>query len=298
MYPKYRDATIQMLKNIHIKDPESVYFQYILSPELIAEFDQTNLIPLDKDQIGGGNKVIHYKFDNRDFVIYEAKASGGGYDFSIHKNDDVDDSSCLHVITHPKNNIAVIINISYHKDCVSTSLELGGGSILLKLAIQYLTEFKKKYNIKRIVLKDNSFFKCKKLKENISLALMHTLIDGHTWYGKYGFRPYDSKGDKLNIEANQFYEENIKIVQNKKIRDTIAFQRLYEIYTDIISKEYADKQKPIIYSLFKNHTIGNFFKDMLTNFQGSCFIFSMLYRKFAKATGITDFDGKMFFRDI
>jgi len=111
MYPKYRDATIQMLKNIRIKDPESVYYQYILSPELIAEFDQTNLIPLDKDQTGGGNTEIHYKFDNRDFVIYEAKASGGGYDFSIHKNDDVDDSSCLHVITHPKNNIAVIINI-------------------------------------------------------------------------------------------------------------------------------------------------------------------------------------------
>jgi hypothetical protein len=130
------------------------------------------------------------------------------------------------------------------------------GTILLKLALVYLKRYKDKYKIKRIVLQDNSKKRCTyyieeekmidgklkkinvKVDKEIDLGLLHTLKTGHTWYGAYGFRPYDSTTKSINIVANQDYEENIETV-NKQVTKTTLFGYLKEIYIDNMSEKEA-----------------------------------------------------------
>ena len=70
---------------------------------------------------------------------------------------------------------------------------------------------KDRFNIDKIILTDNSIKKCG--NKNIILSTMLILLTGNTWYGKYGFRPYDNIKDKLNRRMNIKYEHNQNIME-------------------------------------------------------------------------------------
>ena len=298
---QYRESYIKMLKNLHIKQPEMVYNIYERSASSIMRLiERPNITNTNQK---GGTKKIEYKFDNRTFILYEDKSDNGEYDISMHRNDDINDASyCLHITPDPIENIAVLQSISYYKDCVKSGLEHpGGGSILLKLCIKYLKENKNKYKIKRLILYDNSFYKCYKNKETIWLSLMHTLLFGHTWYGKYGFRPYNSNTKSLDIELNNNYENNFKIVTTTKMKDIDFSNYYYKINKDILpEKEAIEKkeEKKKYYKKYENLTIDKFFRKMLINFQDGCAFFSLFYRSFYTDMKLYNFKSMTFFLDL
>ena len=185
MHSKYRENYIKMLENIHIKDPEKVYKMYKKSSSALMALIEHYNIRTNTNQKGGGVTKIEYNFDNRKFILYEIGSNKHGYDISVHRKDDIDDPCyCLHITTDPIEKIAVLHNISYYRDCVKTGLEHpGGGGILLKLCIKYIKENKNKYKSEKLILQDNSFYKCYKNNKTIWLSLLHTLLFGHTWYG-------------------------------------------------------------------------------------------------------------------
>jgi hypothetical protein len=166
--------------------------------------------------------------------------------------------------------------------------------VLLKLAIQYLRDFKTRYNVERIVLQDNSFFKCRNDK-NISLAIMYTLLYGTTWYGKYGFRPYDESKKGLDEELYVAYKNNIKIVTTKKIKHTIMFEIMYELYKTNMSEEEALRKKKKYREKYGDLTIDKFFRVFLKNFENSCLIFDQFYRTFCTKEKIQKFDTHKFY---
>ena len=72
---------------------------------------------------------------------------------------------CLMIMMND-DGIAYIDNISYFDDCIDTGLKYpGGGTILLKMAIQFIMDNKTKYKIKKIQLRDTSYLFCQKTKE-------------------------------------------------------------------------------------------------------------------------------------
>jgi len=77
--------------------------------------------------------------------------------------------------------IANIQNISYYDDCINTGLKYpGGGTVLLRMAIQFLRDIKKKYKIKKIQLTDNSTLNCEKNNTIINLSVLFILTNGDT----------------------------------------------------------------------------------------------------------------------
>lgn len=247
MTSHYQKIQEKKMKRIKLKDYKKVYRQYMLDDLDVIEFiDKRNDYgnkEREKDFFiqNGGRKTeeLEYVHNNIRFLLYEIK-SKEGYDISVRRKNDLSKSTCLHIIINAELRLAYIQNISYYPDCVSTGLEKpGGGGKLLKMCIHFLKDTKNKYNVKRIQLKDNSFFVCKSNNKRINFALMNTLLHGDTWYGKYGFRPYDFASDMEDKELTEIYNNNKKIATTTKTQDT----NLYNYLSQMLREKEPNNEK-------------------------------------------------------
>ena len=71
------------------------------------------------------------------------------------------------------------------------------GSELINIAIEFIKAKKTEYNITMIYLTDYADKLCKGI-ESQKMSIVYTLLNGDTWYGSKGFRPFD-KSDKNKI---------------------------------------------------------------------------------------------------
>ena len=302
-----REIQEKIMKDIRIKNPQKVYFQYMVDDRDLIEFidNRNKYKTYDKNnciQNGGGKtRKLKYEHGNKIFILYE-KQVHDGYDISIRRQDDLDNSqTCLHIMINTELHLAYINNISYYKDCIKTGLDYpGGGSILLKMCIQFLKDTKDRYNVSRLQLKDNSYFRCTKNKESIRLSILNTLIFGETWYGKYGFRPYNSIDNKPNKQLLKAYDNNKSIVKNTKVKDTNLFNYLYETLKELKPGNIKENKKIIdkYYEKHKDLTISQFFRRFLIKFQDACELFSMFYINYYDDQKLHSFFGESFYLDI
>ena len=295
---------IKLFESLHFKDPHKVY-------DAFMDNHITKIIIYQKNlhiyQSGGAGKyissdtrLITYDFEGKKFKIYEVEEPGGRYELSVHRNDDLSNPEyCLYIKISPDDRTAVLQNVSYYSNCVSTGLEHpGGGGVLLRLAIEYLTKFKTDYQIDRIVLQDNSFFKCNKMKENIFLPILHTLLYGNTWYGKYGFKPYDQQNKKVDERMYEKYKNNYRIVTKTKIKDTRLYESLFDVYKKTMSEEDANKKAKFFIDRYGERTIDSFTRKFLKKYDKVCEFFSKFYLDFYDNSGLVDFTTKVFFLEI
>lgn len=310
-----RENIQENMNHIGIKESEKVFSSYDVRDPYIMKFlkDRYRSAENEDTYFGGGKKIekIEYEFENYKFMIFKLKIHDG-YDILIKRNNDIESpESCLHIMINSKIGLAYIKNISYYPECVKTEYEYqsklkyqtklkkpGGGGILLRLCLKYLRENKTEYRLKRVQLMDNSFMKCEKNGKNISLSVMHTLAHGTTWYGKYGFRPYDPDTDTENMEDSVLFDKNREIVTKTIVRNTNLFNYLYEI---IKTKENEMKAKQITnkyYELYKDYTVSQFFKEFLSKYDRSCSMFSAFYKNYAASLGIWNFHGSSFYLDL
>jgi hypothetical protein len=202
---------------------------------------------------------------------------------------------CLHIFTDTESKLAYIQNISYYPDCVSVGLERpGGGGKLLRMCIQFLKDNKKKYNVKRIQLKDNSFYMCQQNGNKINFALMHTLLYGDTWYGRYGFRPYDHRNDIRDEKLTKKYETNKITITTTKTSDTNLYNLIFRVLKEKGSENEKNIRQKIDEYYAKHHdkTLDVFFRDFLMDIDNACAIFSAFYVDFCAGLNIHNFSKK------
>lgn len=210
-----------------------------------------------------------------------------------------DSQSCMHMMIDDSVNdyrTVYLQNISRYPDCALQSEYQVTGSSLLRLSLSLA----KKYNVKRIQLKDNSAYLCKPRNKKLLFPLMHTLLWGNTWYGKYGFRPYDPDHDEEDVELAMIYDENKNIIKTTKVADTNLFNYLSEIFTDDKTKTEAEIKDIVdrYYAKYSDHTISEFFRAYLGEFDQACSVFSLFYLGFAKNNDIYNFFGHSFYLDL
>jgi len=193
-------------------------------------------------------------------------------------------------------------NISNFPDCSINRLlpHRGGGKILLGVVIDYLYKNYNIYKKNRIVLADNSNIICRynNKSKNIFLAPMTTLKTGHTWYGLFGFRPFDDLKQKPDINGLRYYKQNYEKMQTLKLIDNKFIIKLildidkkynYNIINGDIIQKIINKNKDILIKDFiiKLLKINNF-----------CIIFEKIYIDIMIELKLYNFTGKLFYFDF
>jgi len=237
-----------------------------------------------------------------------------GYTFkvSVEKNDEdilinilthigLNPASCANIIIDRKSGIAVLGNISYHEGCgkpVQRGLsENPTGSIILKFILKFLKKNKKGLNINRIVLTDHSYKICPKCND-IKLSNLNTLLYGDTWYGKYGFRPYDKDHDIPDKAENKAYNKNKQIIQKTLVKDVdlighikrgIQKYKLYHIDSDILIEKIKE---------WRNHKLSDVLIVMMQEYDKYCCLFEYIQEKIIKELNLVSFHKSSFYLDV
>ncbi len=229
----------------------------ILTPEFSVTFD--------------GNKYNFYKdeIDNDFFILYSLD----------NKN------KCVVIEIDQKNQIATIQDIQSEKNCTYNKHKVGSTLLQITLKLLLKLSLNKKYNIKIIILSDDSHKYCPAIKENIDMKIMNTLLTGHTWYGAYGFRPVKYKNDKLILDQtlNEKYNQNIIIMNKLKISDIDLYSYFANIKFIETNQLYAIKQ---IISKNPDMLLKDFLSNMLKDFDSSCKLFNEFYMKLHDDIGL------------
>ena len=280
---------MELLKRLHIKRPDRVLDQY-------SRWDHERfckLIEIDKllkdDIIQYGGEIIEEKFNGYPFKIFVQRTKIS-VDIAVHPDDNNENAKyCIHIKVHkdddPLMKLAYIDNISYYPNCTKIGLEYpGGGSILVKFAI-YLIKNIKGLNISKVRLRDTSSYKCGgKNGKNMNLALMYSLTHGDTWYGKFGFRPYDIDNIIITKDLINKYENNIKIAH------LMVIDRL-----DILKKYFGkDMPKSEFRENFGYLKIGKFIEKFVKKYDEKCEWFSQNYVNLAKDLDVHNFSQNSF----
>ena len=141
------------------------------------------------NNIKNGGKVYEHKYLDLLFKFYIVD-NDTSFSFTLHQKNNEDLIECIHVIIDKENGGSQIQYIGEDKTCytkgqyeyfLSNNIKTGG-TLLLKIALHLIDKLKEKFKIKYIMLTDNSKIYCNRIKKDIELPLMTTLLYGHTWY--------------------------------------------------------------------------------------------------------------------
>ena len=222
-----------------------------------------------------GHKIIFQKINYGDQIHY-----------SLNTTDQK--KECLVIIlsenekqtTRNKSICADINQISMYNKCpIVGKMYKGGGTLLLKIAIEFIKSIQKEYNITIIQIKDNSEKFC--VNKKVKLWLLNTLKNGIPWHIKYNFEPYDDVNNCLH-ETNK-----IKIIANRRI--------LERTKTSIIEEEelfdITDKKINDLYNKNKNKSILVFFNKILNELNEGCKLIENIQDELIKKLLLFDITG-------
>ncbi len=155
------------------------------------------------------------------------------------------------------------------------------GVLLMEIIIKVCKEF----NINEITLTDNSYILCKNnANARINLIYSKMMLDGESWYGKFGFEPVDEFDKNIYMENQENYKKNKLTKEIKK-----------EYFTkDIIDKE---KNKNNIKEIEKKYD--EMREEKLSVFVGwisenYCSIYSEIYEYIYKKSGYKKYSSLKF----
>lgn len=305
-----------IFKKLGIKQSSNYMMSMILS---------YNLKPQDliSKQQKGGNKIL----EERESKNVKMEYNSVTYNFySYHDGEFVyyhleeNEIKCVTIIINKELSFAIIYEVNCEYRCFPINMngKEKSGTTLLNLSLKLIEKVKKKYNITKIELQDNSTKKCNNIEgTRIDFSKMSILMSGDTWYGKYGFLPeypFDesetkNENKKKTKELIEKYKKNKNIMEHVKIRDV---KKLKEILLNAIEKaNVTETLKANIILLYEdcykdNDLVKIFIKTLLQepSFRsnkkndGTCVVFSYFYKKLFKMLNLCDFHGKKFIKKI
>ena len=258
----YKNSYIIRNKNIGMKNLFKNYLNQLGGSQNINLIDKLKFIYNDIEYI-----FLKSEIDEDHYVLYST-----------------DEYECVSILIDRKNKLAEIHGIGNYKTCViTTDSNTSVGTILLNITIKILKKYKDKLGINKIILTDNSIKNCTD-NINIELSTMLILIYGETWYGKYGFRPYDMLLSKLDEINNNKYNKNIQIMKNITITDANILK-----YIKLINKKSIIEDVEYLVKKYPNYLLSDFIKSFLKKYDKSCKYFNLFYKQLFDSIKLTSF---------
>lgn len=246
---------------------------------------------------GGNNETIKFIYNGIDFYFdkYNDKYS---IHYSIYRHDDIkqQENTCIYIMVNKQEKNAYIGEISYDQKCFNTSQEKQmkkfqkgnneeeyefTGSLLLKVGLKFIDTIKDHYDLQFIQLKDNSRKLCGKINEYIDIDSLSMLTNGDTWYGKYGFVPYDKDKKQTDIFNYKKYKYNQNIVNTKILKDTNIIETIEYIMTKLEMNKKIINEIQKSAEKYMNMPIKHFLNWFLKKKREkvSCYIFFLAYKQ-------------------
>lgn len=250
------------------------------------------IIPFNGGTINGKTKFT-ISYDNVKYNFYESTINENNY--ILYNDYDKDNPiDCVIIIMSKIDDIAYyqaeIHSIGNDKSCLHDRItNISVGSILLKITLKMLKKYHKKLNIKHITLTDNSLKFCNSINDGIQLSLMLTLLTGHTWYGKYGFRPFNNKLNDYDDLLLKNYDKNTEIM------NTITIEKANILkYIELTKEVHIIEAVKKLLELNSNMLLKDFLTNFLKEYDKTCKYFYKFYRILYQDIGLFDFHKKTF----
>ncbi len=265
---------------------------------LIKTFLNQNLI--HKKRFGGGKydkiKTLSFNYNSQIYKIkikieYDDNDEFIENIYILHDNDNND--RCMILIIYRDEQYAIIQDFKSNINCIKSDIydiNNGFGNILMKFTIELLKINKDKLNIKRIILTDNSVIPCNsnRIHPNINFSDLYTLINGCSWYAKFGFKIYSNNKHKLN-EITNIFNNNKNIIENTKFNIDMFKSIILDSLKDSSKIDYEflkDNINFLINTLSKYNNI-NYLKDVLKDISvNNCNLFRILINSVMNKYGL------------
>jgi len=273
----YKNSYIIRNKNIGMKN---LFKNYLNQSDttLLQKGGSQNINLIDK---------LKFIYNDIEYIFFKSDIDEDHY--VLYSTDEYE---CVSILIDRKNKLAEIHGIGNYKTCViTTDSNTSVGTILLNITIKILKKYKDKLGINKIILTDNSIKNCTdtNIKNctnniNIELSTMLILIYGETWYGKYGFRPYDILLSKLDEINNNKYNKNIQIMKNITITDANILK-----YIKLTNKKSIIEDVEYLLKKYPNYLLSDFIKSFLKKYDKSCKYFNLFYKQLFDSIKLTSF---------
>jgi hypothetical protein len=244
------------------------------------------------NQIGGNTKRIKYVFSYKGckntFIWYENKSDDIIQYMIYDKQDENNPEICVLCsipIDHTQNNRFIYINnISSYPNCSIEGMpKTHRGTILMQMTLSFIKNYlQNRYN---------------QINKKIEFDNLFMITRGDTWYGKYGFVPYDSDNNTIDIDNLVNYKVNQHIVKKTKIKCTNIDDYIRKA---MIKLNYCDKQinkiNKYIDKMQKNNvSVIDFMREFMNNYDMICDIFASIYKELMKELEMTNLHGKTYY---
>jgi hypothetical protein len=303
-YIKYK----QKYNNLNIYNsflPDKLKQEYKSIRYIIS--NENSLFPYSNRtvQIGGGSKLHKWVYKNK---TYTFNINTMNYKDSVEISlISKSKQECAIATVSKKNNTAIIVNIFNFNDCVleGSSFNPGGGDKLMRFMLEYIRSNKNKYNIKRIILKDNSIIYCNKCSDNIKLSQLRSVTHGTPLYLyiKYKFKFYNPKTRKPDNRYKKEIYNNAKIIKHLKMSEI----NIKEIITNTYKYEHKYVSKDQLTKIFKLSQkckyVREYILELSKNFNSNCcvikYLLDYLYKGGLSGKSLLfDFHGMDYYLDL
>jgi hypothetical protein len=254
-----------------------------------------NIFPIVPHKGGtiNGKTKFSILYDNIEYKFYESIINENHY--ILYNDHNIDNPiDCVIIIMSKIDDTdyyqAEIHSIGNDKSCLHDSVtNISVGSLLLKITLQMLKKYHDKLKIKHVTLTDNSLKFCENIKKSIKLSLMLTLLTGHTWYGKYGFRPFDDDNYDYNKILVNNYNKNIEIINSITMEKSNILK-----YIELTEKKQIIEDVKKLLETNPDMLLKNFLSLFLKDYDKSCKYFYIFYEILYQDIGLFDFHKKLF----
>jgi len=245
----------------------------------------------------------------QEFHGYKFKVNVERTEDNIHINvltyDAINPLHCVVINIERKSKLAFLTDISNYGNCakITKPVKSGlvknvSGSLIFKFVLYLLKKNKKTLGIDRITLTDNSTKICPNCNKNIDLAGMSFLIYGNTWYGKYGFLPYDIDNNIPDEEYIKVYNRNNRIIERTKTKDVKLKKYVIDGVKENKLNDIDVKHLIKMIDEWKDEKLFSVLKAILKDYNKHCCLFTYIQKKIYYELRMQNFRRFSFYLDI
>jgi len=206
---------------------------------------------------------------------------------------------CAIVDIDLENKVGVLHSIGKYKDCTIPPVTINGsGSIILNFILGFMKINKNNFGINRLVLKDNSLKICQHCPKEIILSDMYFLLYNNTWYGKYGFRPFNTYLYKPDEDLTKLYINNQTIIDNAKVKDVKLLQYIEEAIEKYNIMDIDIIKIKHVISIWKDKKLSKLLRMFLKDYDRYCCLFIHVSNELFNELKLRTFHQMSFYLDL